>query len=105
MLTTEAMIADVQEEKGGGMDMGGMGHGGQSGMMSDADMAKLKAAGGKDFDKQFCTMMIAHHQGAIAMAKDELANGTNGDAKTLAQKIITAQQAEIDTMNKILARL
>jgi chaperonin GroEL len=31
MLTTEAMIADVQEEKGGGMDMGGMG-GGMGGM-------------------------------------------------------------------------
>jgi hypothetical protein len=31
MLTTKAMIADVQEEKGGGMDMGGMG-GGMGGM-------------------------------------------------------------------------
>ena len=27
MLTTEAMIADVPDEKGGGMDMGGMGMG------------------------------------------------------------------------------
>ena len=27
LLTTEAMIADVQEDKGGGMDMGGMGMG------------------------------------------------------------------------------
>ncbi|WP_426502622.1 DUF305 domain-containing protein [Dactylosporangium sp. McL0621] len=84
--------------------MSGMSHG-MPGMMSGADMAKLKAATGKDFDRQFCTMMIAHHQGAIAMSRDELRNGTNADAKALAQRIITAQQAEIDTMNKILARL
>nr|BFE58319.1 DUF305 domain-containing protein [Dactylosporangium thailandense] len=87
-----------------GMGTSGMDHG-MPGMMSDADMTKLKAATGKDFDKQFCTMMIAHHQGAITMAKDELANGANRDAKALAQKIITAQQAEIDTMNTIVARL
>lgn len=77
----------------GNMDMG------DTGMMSDADMTELKAASGTAFDKQFLTMMIAHHQGAITMAKDELAKGSNSDAKTLAQKIITTQQAEIDTMN------
>ncbi|WP_261958966.1 DUF305 domain-containing protein [Dactylosporangium matsuzakiense] len=87
-----------------GMDMGGMGHA-MPGMMSDADLAKLEAATGKDFDKQFCTMMIAHHQGAIAMAQDEIKQGGNPDAKALAQRIVTAQQAEIDTMNTILARL
>ncbi|GAA3276822.1 DUF305 domain-containing protein [Dactylosporangium vinaceum] len=87
-----------------GMDMGGMGHA-MPGMMSDADLAKLEAATGKDFDKQFCTMMIAHHQGAIAMAQDEIKQGSNPDAKALAQRIVTAQQAEIDTMNTILARL
>ncbi|WP_432831339.1 DUF305 domain-containing protein [Dactylosporangium sp. CA-092794] len=94
--------------------MGGMTHGDMPGMpatsampgiMSDTDLANLKAAKGRNFDQQFCTMMIAHHQGAITMAGQELANGTNPDAKALAQKIITAQQAEIDTMKKILARL
>ncbi|MER7008313.1 DUF305 domain-containing protein [Dactylosporangium sp. NPDC000555] len=86
---------------------GGMNHGTHSampGMMSDADMAKLEAATGKDFDRQFCTMMIAHHRGAIAMAEEELAGGANTDAKALARQIITAQQAEIDAMNKFLAR-
>ncbi|MET7706435.1 DUF305 domain-containing protein [Micromonospora sp. NPDC005413] len=82
----------------------GMGHG-MPGMMTEADMAKLTVAIGGDFDKQFLTMMIAHHQGAIAMAKDELTNGANTDAKNLAQQIIDDQQAEIVTVNKILARL
>jgi uncharacterized protein (DUF305 family) len=46
--------------------------------------------------------MIGHHRGAIEMAKAEIANGTNIDAKALAQSIVTAQQAEIDQMNKML---
>lgn len=84
----------------GGMDMGG---GSMPGMMSDADMTKLSAASGASFDKQFLLMMIQHHQGAISMAEDEVAGGKNPDAIALAKRIITAQQAEIDTMKKILA--
>ena len=80
-----------------GMDM--------PGMMTDADMAKLSAASGTDFDRMFARMMIAHHQGAIQMARDEQTGGANSDAKTLAARIITAQQAEIDTMQTILDRL
>ncbi|MFG1953083.1 DUF305 domain-containing protein [Micromonospora sp. NPDC048830] len=75
------------------------------GMMSEADMTSLASATGTDFDRRFLTMMIAHHEGAISMAKDELAKGANADAKALAQRIATSQQAEIDAMNKILARL
>jgi uncharacterized protein (DUF305 family) len=85
-----------------GMDMG---QGGMPGMMSDADMTGLKAVSGKNFDKQFLTMMIAHHQGAIQMARQEQTSGVNADAKALAERIATSQQGEIDTMNKIIARL
>ncbi len=72
-----------------GHDMGG-----RPGMMSEADMAKLSAATGKDFDKQFMQMMIDHHKGATAMAKDEQAKGSNPDAKALAGRIIGSQQAD-----------
>ncbi len=75
------------------------------GMMSDADMARLEAASGTEFDRQFLTMMIAHHEGAVTMGEEETAQGANPDAKALAQRIATTQQAEIDTMKKILARL
>ncbi|MFG1761392.1 DUF305 domain-containing protein [Micromonospora echinofusca] len=85
---------------------GGMPHmdHGMPGMMSDADMTKLAAATGREFDRQFLTMMIAHHEGAITMARDELARGVNAEAKALAQQIVSTQQAEIDTMRKILGR-
>ena len=46
--------------------------------------------------------MIGHHQGAIEMAKAEVANGDNDDAKRLAQSIVDTQQAEIGQMNQML---
>jgi uncharacterized protein (DUF305 family) len=78
---------------------------GMPGMMSSADMAKLAAATGKNFDKQFLQMMIAHHKGAIQMARSELARGANPDAKALAAHIIKSQQAEIGTMQKMLSQM
>jgi uncharacterized protein (DUF305 family) len=86
----------------GGMDMG---HDTMPGMMSDDAMKKLESLSGTEFDKEFLNMMIEHHQGAIDMAKDEASGGSNPDAKALAQQITTSQQAEIDTMKQILARL
>ncbi|GAA1758168.1 DUF305 domain-containing protein [Luedemannella helvata] len=81
-----------------------MGHG-MPGMVSAADMAKLRAASGREFDRLYATLMIAHHEGAIDMAETELAGGANADAKALAQQIITSQQAEIATMRAMLQRL
>ncbi|MGS2615524.1 DUF305 domain-containing protein [Micromonospora sp. LZ34] len=78
---------------------------GMPGMMSDADMQGLAAASGQDFDRRFLTMMIAHHEGAVTMAEDELTDGANAEAKALAREIITAQRAEIAMMKEVLARL
>ena len=75
------------------------------GMMSSADMAKLKAATGTDFDKLFLQMMIVHHQGAIMMAQAELAHGANPDAKALAGRIAKTQQAEIVAMRQMAGQL
>ncbi|BBZ35895.1 DUF305 domain-containing protein [Mycolicibacterium confluentis] len=78
------------------------GHGDMAGMVDEATMAKLKTLQGPEFDKLWLESMIAHHQGAVEMAKAELANGVNADAKTLAQHIIDAQEAEIAQMQKML---
>jgi uncharacterized protein (DUF305 family) len=89
----------------GSMDTGDMGHSPMPGMMSDTDMKKLTEAEGAEFDKQFLTMMTAHHKGAITMAEDEVAKGSNPEAKALAAKIVQDQQAEIAEMQGILDRL
>ncbi|TMR97153.1 DUF305 domain-containing protein [Nonomuraea basaltis] len=86
----------------GGMD--GMDHG-MPGMMSEDDMKKLESAKGAAFDRRFAQLMIAHHNGAIEMARTEQQQGADPEAKKLAQTIETAQQAEVAQLQKILERL
>ena len=86
-----------------GTEMSGTAVTGMDGMMSDADMTALGAATGKAFDTMWLTMMVKHHQGAVTMSQTELTVGTNADAKTLAGRIITAQNIEIAEMSKLLA--
>ncbi len=82
----------------GGMDMGGS----MPGMLSAAELQRLTAARGAGFDKLFLTMMIAHHQGAVTMAKAQLAKGDNPEAIALARKVVTDQTAQIRTMQAML---
>lgn len=56
-----------------------------------------------DPDTAFAKGMLGHHRGAIDMAKIELKYGTDAAMRELAQKIMVAQQAEIDILNKWLA--
>ncbi|MEO6881092.1 MAG: DUF305 domain-containing protein [Mycobacteriaceae bacterium] len=86
--------------------MSGMDHGGGSsmaGMMSAQDMTTLGALSGAGFDRQWLTMMIDHHSGAIEQAGAELKDGSNPEARALATSIVSDQQAEITTMKGLLA--
>jgi uncharacterized protein (DUF305 family) len=68
-----------------GMDMG----------MGDMEVSSDTAI---PFDQRFIDAMISHHQGAIDMAKMAIDNAEHEEIKTLAQDIITAQEAEIAQM-------
>ena len=83
------------------------GHAGMAmaGMVDDATMVKLDNLKGTDFDTLWLQSMISHHEGAIAMAKTEIADGKSADMTTLAGSIVTAQQAEIDQMKQMLIGL
>ncbi len=65
-------------------------------MGMDMDTTSLKTA--EPFDPAFLDLMLPHHEGAVAMAKVELAKGSDAQLKRLAQAIITAQQREIAAM-------
>lgn len=80
------------------------GHG-MSGMMSAEDLKKLDAAQGTEAAKLFLTQMIAHHEGAVMMAKTEESGGQNPEAIALSKTIITAQEKEIQEMKDLLAKL
>ena len=81
---------------------GGMDHG-TDGMMTDADMARLRDASGAEFDRLWLTMMIAHHQGALTMAKDVLATTKSAQVRALAQDVVDGQTREISTMKGMLS--
>ncbi|CAN7511906.1 DUF305 domain-containing protein [Phyllobacterium sp. LjRoot231] len=55
-------------------------------------------------DKDFVSGMIAHHQGAIDMAKIELEYGKDPEIRKLAEAIIAAQENEIKQMKSWLAK-
>lgn len=86
--------------------MAGMDHGGETpgsmGMMTEEDMDRLMATSGRDFDRAFLTMMIAHHEGAIEMARAEQATGKDPGALALAGQVEVDQAAEIETMRDLL---
>ena len=96
---------------------GHQGHAGHGSPASDSASTKAyRAANAKmhagmditfsgDADVDFVRGMISHHQGAIEMADQEVAQGSNPDATALAEKIITDQRDEIITMQAILDRL
>jgi len=56
------------------------------------------AATESGLDASFAAAMIAHHQGAIDMARAELRGGRNEQLRRLAQEIIVTQQQEIAVM-------
>jgi uncharacterized protein (DUF305 family) len=73
------------------------------GVMSVQDMKALEAAKGPDFKTKWLTMMIEHHQGAIEMAVAEKNDGEDKKATVLASDIVTSQQAQVKTMQGLLA--
>jgi uncharacterized protein (DUF305 family) len=75
------------------------------GMMSDEQLDELESAGGVDFERMWLTMMLEHHQGAVAMANTVLSGGSDPRVRTLAEGIVAAQQAEIAQIEALLASL
>jgi len=76
-------------------------HGGDMGMMDESELADLRKADGEPATTLFLSGMIKHHEGAITMAEEEKAKGSDPAALRLAGDIIATQQAEIDTMKSL----
>ena len=90
----------THSQKGMGMqDLGDM-----PGMMTSEEMHGLDATKGAAFQRRWLEMMVEHHQGAIRMARTEVAEGGDQDTRALARRIIEGQQAEVDTMRTLLAQ-
>ncbi|NBX23939.1 MAG: DUF305 domain-containing protein [Microbacteriaceae bacterium] len=89
-------------EAGASMDMGHSMH--MDGLLSDDDMAALERASGKEFDRLYLDGMIAHHQGAVAMAQT-ITDSANPNVAQLGSSIVASQTKEIELMKRILTGL
>ncbi len=79
-----------------------------SGMATPAQMAALAAAIGIEFDRQFLTLMIKHHEGAVKMVEELLEQpGSAYDPVLLefTNDITNDQTAEIERMHVVLVSL
>ncbi len=66
-------------------------------------IAELTALTGVAAEKEFLTLMIAHHEGGVEMAEALLARSTNAVVTDLAGSIVTAQSSEIELMTDMLS--
>lgn len=73
-----------------------------SGMLTADQLSALSARRASDFDREWMSAMIAHHEGAIEMANDVVRDGKNSAVRDLANAIVSAQDAEIMEMKDLL---
>ncbi|MEU5714601.1 DUF305 domain-containing protein [Streptomyces sp. NPDC020403] len=78
-------------------------HSAMPGMATEAQLDRLRAARGKAFDQLFLELMITHHQGAVTMAAEALADGNNVLVEEMANDVMAQQTVEIDRMRGLMA--
>jgi uncharacterized protein (DUF305 family) len=71
---------------------------GMPGMATNAQLDELRAARGTDFDTRFLRLMIAHHEGALTMARAVQTSGRDVRVQELADEVIAIQSDEISNM-------
>jgi uncharacterized protein (DUF305 family) len=94
------LLAAVTAQDGQNADFAHSMH--ESMMRMHAQMDAARTTGNPDRD--FASMMIPHHQGAIDMAKVELLYGKDPVMRRLAQEILVDQRSEIDAMQLWLGK-
>jgi len=82
-------------------DHSGMNHGDtQHGNMQHSEMKSAPDAANQPYDLQFLDTMIAHHQGAVEMAKMVEGKTENAELRKFAAQIIADQDREIAQMRQ-----
>jgi uncharacterized protein (DUF305 family) len=87
-----------------GMDPGHSMGDSMGGMLSDSELAALKAATGKGFDLLWLKGMTGHHDGAIDMAA-MIEDAENAEIKSFGQAIVSAQSAQNKQMTAMIKRM
>ncbi|MGH3900397.1 MAG: DUF305 domain-containing protein [Pseudonocardiaceae bacterium] len=94
--------------------MHGMTHGGRTGptagvatmpgLASPADLERLRASSGAQFDVLFLQLMLRHHQGGVPMATYTAQHADIPQVRNLAEKIVISQGAESEYLAQLIAQ-
>jgi uncharacterized protein (DUF305 family) len=91
--------------------MAGMAHGSgpagvaaMPGMAAPADLDRLRAASGAQFDMLFLQLMLRHHQGGAPMAQYAAQHGEIPQVRNLAEKMVVSQGAESEYMAQLITQ-
>ncbi|MGQ0719359.1 MAG: DUF305 domain-containing protein [Pseudonocardiales bacterium] len=95
-----------------GGSMPGMAHGSggtagvavMPGMASPADLERLRAASGAQFDVLFLQLMLRHHQGGVPMATYTAQHAETAQVRNLAEKIVISQGAESEYLAQLITQ-
>lgn len=72
-----------------------------NGMLSNDELSVLADLQGPAFDQSWARAMMAHHRGAISMARDVETSGVNRKVRQLARDMVKAQRHEITLLQRI----
>ena len=72
------------------------------GLATPEQLDELRAADGIAAERLFLRLMIAHHEGGVAMARAAVAQARTDEVRTLATAIATAQSSEIELLQRML---
>ena len=92
---SEMGTGESEHEPGGAMP----------GMATAEQLAALKASTGVEAERQYLTLMIAHHRGGVEMADAVLVRSEERVVRALATSIVAAQTSEIGYMQDLLDAL
>lgn len=77
-------------------------HDDMEGMASEEELERLEASEDDEFDQLFVGLMSEHHRGAVTMAEDVMADGSDRQVLKMANDLIAEQNTEIARMERIL---
>jgi uncharacterized protein (DUF305 family)/predicted small secreted protein len=96
----ETLRQETTDGRMAGMDHSNMGHDSMS--TSSGGMAReMIMENGRYSDRAFIDAMVPHHQGAVDMAEVALENADHEELRSLAEDIVSAQDAEIEELTVI----
>lgn len=73
------------------------------GMATQAELDQLESLSGSSFDQLFLELMIDHHQGAVDMCVQVIADGQEPVLQSMANEMLTTQSTQISRMEQMLA--